>query len=85
MAGSYAHVTNDDGTLRTPKQINNALECMSGDVVEAVKEMYGMIWWLAYAYAEDMGHPPEAAASLVRGAVKAHKIGLTFSPGVSED
>ena len=47
MAGSYAHIVNDNGTLRNGEGINSMLECMSGDVVEAVEEMYGMIWWLA--------------------------------------
>jgi len=47
MAGSWGHVTNDDGTLRDWAEINESLECQSGDVVECVTELYGMIWWLA--------------------------------------
>lgn len=47
MAGSYNHVVNKDSSLRTAEQINDSLECLSGDVVEAVEEMYGMIWYLA--------------------------------------
>lgn len=47
MAGSYNHVVNKDSSLRTAEQISDSLECLSGDVVEAVEEMYGMIWYLA--------------------------------------
>lgn len=46
MAGSYLHVVNKHGALRTQAQINNSLE-NGGDIVEAIEEMYGMLWFLA--------------------------------------
>jgi hypothetical protein len=47
MAGSYSHVTTDKGKLRNPQGVCGMLETRSGDVYEAVEEMYGMIWYLA--------------------------------------
>lgn len=47
MAGSYNHVVTDSGNLRSPDSMSGMLE-NGGDVYEAVEEMYGMIWWLAY-------------------------------------
>lgn len=47
MAGSYNHVVDDIGALLDFEGINNALDCQSGDVVEAIEEMYGMLWYLA--------------------------------------
>jgi hypothetical protein len=40
------------------------LECVSGDVYEAVEEMYGMIWWLA-------GTAPSESAEQIKERVKA--------------
>lgn len=51
MAGSYNHIVDDEGKLLDGEGINGMLECMSGDVVECVEEMYGMIWYLAYELA----------------------------------
>ncbi len=74
MVGSYKHVVNENGTLRTGEGINSMLECMSGDVVEAVTEMYGMIWWLAGGDDRRV----ELAQLL-------YKEGIQMSPGIEED
>jgi hypothetical protein len=47
MAGSYNHVVTEDGNLRSPEMVNRMLE-NGGDVFEAIEQMYGMIWWLAW-------------------------------------
>ena len=47
MAGSYNHVILDDGNLGSNEWVANMLE-NGGDVFEAVEEMYGMIWFLAW-------------------------------------
>jgi hypothetical protein len=47
MAGSYSHVVTNKGKLGNPQRVCGMLETNSGDVYEAVEEMYGMIWWLA--------------------------------------
>lgn len=47
MAGSYNHIVADDGTLGSNEFVVDMLE-NGGDVFEAVEEMYGMIWYLAY-------------------------------------
>lgn len=85
MAGSYQHVVTGSGKLRNSEGINSMLECNSGDVVECVEEMYGMIWWLASTYAADMGYPAEAVSSLVEQANKHYKTGLAVSPGQQEE
>lgn len=46
MAGSYNHVIQKDGNLRSNKEVVEMLET-GGDVFETVEEMYGMIWHLA--------------------------------------
>jgi hypothetical protein len=46
MAGSFEHVTKDNGALISNEKMNGMLE-NGGDVFEAVEHMYGMIWWLA--------------------------------------
>jgi len=47
VAGSYNHVVNNDGTLGSNEFVVGMLE-NGGDVYEAVEEMYGMIWVLAW-------------------------------------
>jgi hypothetical protein len=42
VAGSYRHVTNEDGTFRGADLLENG-----GDTYEAVEEMHAMIAWLA--------------------------------------
>lgn len=47
MAGSYNHCVDDKGNLRTNDELVESIENL-GDAFEAIEEMYGMIWWLAY-------------------------------------
>jgi exonuclease VII small subunit len=69
MAGSYGHVVQKDGNLKTNRSIVQSLE-NGGDVFETVEEMYGMIWFLAGTYAY---RDPRAA---VEDARKQYKEGL---------
>ena len=54
MAGSWAHMVNEDGTPRTDPEddgyatygVPDTLENL-GDCGEALEECYGMVWWLA--------------------------------------
>lgn len=89
MAGSYNHVVDrETGRLYDAEGINGMLECHSGDVVECVEEMYGMIWWLAEQYArslEDAQGEPEGTHStteMVEEARKNYREGLETSPGI---
>lgn len=88
MAGSYNHVVDDQGRLLDGEGINSMLECMSGDVVECVEEMYGMIWWLAAAKASEInsrsfpGDTKVTAAEIVEDARQNYLEGLALSPGV---
>lgn len=96
MAGSYKHVITKSGKLNTPKRVCGMLECSSGDVYEAVEEMYGMIWWLAqkldvavdllavegYSVGDPQtGQLPNDKAELVEMARQQYKAGLMASPG----
>lgn len=47
MAGSYNHVVTKHGNLGSNERVVSMLE-NGGDVYEAVEEMYGMIWILAW-------------------------------------
>lgn len=85
MAGSYNHIVNDEGMLEDGETINGMLECMSGDVVECVTEMYGMIWFLANELDElrmKPGNKMDAMKAIVEEARKNYHIGLDKSPGV---
>lgn len=46
MAGSFNHIIDDQGRLIEPLSMADMLDT-GGDVYEAIREMYGMIWWLA--------------------------------------
>ena len=85
MAGSYRHVVDDSGALLDDEGINAMLECRSGDVVECVEEMYGMIWWLATKaegyFAEGRWSHDDGAAHWVEQAREHYREGLALSPG----
>lgn len=79
MAGSYRHcVDNQTGKLLVNEQLQGMLECCSGDVYEAVEQMYGMIWWLA-AQLQSVYTSP--SAEFVEAARQEWKLGLVISPG----
>lgn len=87
MAGSYNHVVKKTGELRKPQDVCSMLECMSGDVYEAVEEMYGMIWYLANGSLKadrDYPVPPdmlqEELAKVIEAARQKYKEGLALSP-----
>lgn len=91
MAGSYSHCVGDDGKLLPPEELCSMLECTSGDVYEAIEEMYGMIWYLAENYArslEEAQGEPEGTHStegMVEDARKQYRDGITVSPGLSDE
>lgn len=71
MAGSYSHVVNDAGQLIGQKRMHGMLDYSdTGDVYEAIEEMFGMIWYLAN------GDPV-----MVEEARRLWEIGLVRSPG----
>ena len=82
MAGSYRHVvTRKKGKLRERRDLLGMLETSSGDVYEAVEEMYGMIWLLADAIAVETG---QETKNVVEEARKTYTLGLELSPGVKK-
>lgn len=96
MAGSYSHCVGDDGKLLPPEELCSMLECTSGDVYEAIEEMYGMIWYLA-TFA-DMGvqraartpwhevvSDPGKIGKLVEQARQRYRDGIASSPGLSDE
>ncbi len=78
MAGSYNHVTNDEGQLLNNEDFVQMIENL-GDAYEAVEEMYGMIWYLANQHAS-----PPMTKLVVDTAAANWKQGLSRSPGVSD-
>lgn len=58
MAGSWDHMTTEDGKLRSVESFHQMMDT-GGDVYEAAEECFGMIWWMAgqidHLIAE--GHP----------------------------
>lgn len=72
MAGSYNHVVTKSGKLAKPERVCSMLECMSGDVYEAIEEFYGMVWYLA-----------GGDADRVEKARQNYVEGLRLSPGIN--
>lgn len=63
MAGSYNHCVTRNGNLMSNDRmmISGAMIENLGDAYEAIEEMFGMIWWLAYkldgpSEPEDLSH-----------------------------
>jgi hypothetical protein len=91
MAGSYQHVV-EHGALLSNEEVNGMLE-NGGDVYEAVKQMYGMIWYLADALATQVAYqnaPNLSAKSALRAAYveaaeRQYKNGLALSPTITEE
>jgi hypothetical protein len=84
MAGSYNHCVADDGQLLVNEELQGMLGCHSGDVYEAIEEMYGMIWWLAEQ--KTLGShlnvaQPWTPAEWVERARQRYTYGLDRSPG----
>ncbi len=76
MAGSYGHIIQKDGNLRSNSQITQSLG-NGGDVFEAVEEMYGMIWFLAGTY---LGREKQ----MVEDARKYYQQGLKTAKSVNK-
>lgn len=77
MAGSYNHVVNKKtGALSKPEDICGMLQCHSGDVVECIEELYGMIWYLA----NHLGSTTDQLADIVENARVNYEEGLHASP-----
>lgn len=78
MAGSFAHVTDLQGRFTGIDRIENL-----GDALEALEEMYGMIWWLAqHAADKNTDRSPEKAVQIAR---QNWERGIEMSPGVVDD
>lgn len=80
MAGSWKHFTDSSGRFTGSWLLENG-----GDVVEALEEAYGMVWYLATALA-DSGQAGVAFTPplLVEEARQHYKDGLQASPGFTE-
>lgn len=75
MAGSYGHIVQKDGNLRSNSMVVEMLET-GGDVFECVEEMYGMIWLLAatYAYKDPKAAVQDARRRYLEGLKMAKEI-----------
>lgn len=82
MAGSYKHIVNDNGNLRSNQAVADMLE-NGGDVFECVEEMYGMIWYLAQEVSYHAGDVGLDTKSLVENARQNYKEGLTIAKGTN--
>jgi len=75
MAGSYRHITDDEGRFRFGGPNDSTIENMS-DAYEMAEEMYGMMWYLAQSYSDPAG--------AVENARRNYRAGILASPGVVE-
>lgn len=82
MAGSYNHVTGQAGELLNPPAVLGMLDCYSGDVYEAIEEMYGMIWELATRLSQETADDEwiESAETAIEDARQNYQRGLAVSP-----
>lgn len=72
MTGSWKHFTNGQGRFIGSSMLENG-----GDVVEALEEAYGMVWYLASLVEENEPY----TARMVEEARQRYKEGLQVSPG----
>lgn len=79
MAGSYSHCVDERGKLLVNEELQGMLECCSGDVYEAIAEMYGMIWLMADQIAVQNHLNPQ---DVVETARQNYEWGLVYSPGI---
>lgn len=83
MAGSYNHVVKEDGNLESNQVIADMLE-NGGDVFEAVEEMYGMIWYLAFrGFEMDAGRVVEEARQNYQEGLRIAKRSLKIAKEVN--
>ena len=88
MAGSFNHVVKRaTGELRNPADVCGMLEARgSGDVYEAVEEMYGMIWYPASRLDYNLpggtttAERLETVGQLIEEARENYRAGLELSP-----
>ena len=81
MAGSYKHCVDDQGGFTGVRLLDDL-----GDAWEALEEMYGMIWYLAFEHAQYAGdeHREAETADLVEEARQNYALGIERSPGVAD-
>ncbi len=83
MAGSYDHITDEDGGLIEPREILNRLDA-GGDLVECIEQLYGMIWFLANDGMTERNvlekNEDQVRADLVKHAKHNYDEGLKYSP-----
>lgn len=73
MAGSWGHITDDQGRFRGLGTVENL-----GDAYEALEECYGMVWLLASQLEQVTSVP---AATFVNVARSDYLLGIERSPG----
>jgi hypothetical protein len=76
MAGGYGHVVQKDGNLVSDIRIPEMLDT-GGDVVETIREMYGMIWYLAGT------HSPDREKAVIEDARHNYQQGLKIAKEVN--
>jgi hypothetical protein len=90
MAGSYNHTVTDDGNLGTNEFVVDMLE-NGGDVFEAVEEMHGMIWFLAWQsvaphlsleHFKSLQYAREMIKDVVETARRNYTVGLEASKAI---
>jgi hypothetical protein len=79
MAGSWKHFVDKKGRFKGSGLLDNG-----GDVVEALEEAYGMVWYLAHHLAVYRGGDGQDAAALVEEARVNYRDGLQLSPGYTK-
>jgi hypothetical protein len=79
MAGSWKHFVDKKGRFKGSGELENG-----GDVVEALEEAYGMVWYLSTHLAVYRGADGQDAAALVEEAERAYRDGLRWSPGYTK-
>lgn len=81
MAGSYKHCVDEQGRFTGVNLLDDL-----GDAYEALEEMYGMIWWLAYELAAGKfaydGLIETEQIRVVEEARQNYQTGLSYSPGI---
>lgn len=79
MAGGWRHMTRDGGKPYDERYGEGSMLKNGGDVVEALEQAYGMIWWLAKGRAEETTTKPTVRQAIQRQIESAR---LNYKAGV---
>lgn len=80
MTGGWRHMTRDGGKPYDERYGEGSMLKNGGDVVEALEQAYGMIWWLAHRTATEKGYQEDVSRRHIQDEIE--KARKNYKEGV---